>query len=168
MVLIGLPGAGKSTVAPILADLLGWRAVDLDDEIVRATGLTVAELFQRDGESAFRAMEARLTVELSSRAYLVVAPGGGWAAQPGSLEMLPAGTASVWLRVTPEEAIRRLRGSPVRRPLLAGPDPLAALSELAAQRNERYALADFTVDVDGLSAAETARIISEWQRRSTS
>jgi shikimate kinase len=155
-------------VAPLLAERLGWRAIDLDQEIRRATGRDIAELFQKDGESAFRAMEARLTVELSSQPDLVLAPGGGWAAQPGSIEALPAGTATVWLRVDPAEAIRRLRGSPVQRPLLSGPDPLGALRALAAQRNSRYALADFVVDVDGRSALETATIISEWLKRSPS
>jgi shikimate kinase len=113
-------------------------------------------------------MEARLTVELSSGSDLVLATGGGWAAQPGSLEALPSGTATVWLRVSVAEAIRRLRGSPGQRPLLAGPDPLAALSALAEQRNARYALADLTIDVDDRTAAEAAGTISAWLRRSTS
>jgi shikimate kinase len=168
VVLVGLPGAGKSTVAHVLAERLGWRAVDLDDEIVRRTGRTVADLFERDGESAFRAMESRLTAELSSQSQLVLAPGGGWAARPGSLEALPPGTATVWLRVSPEEAIRRLRGSPVRRPLLGDADPLAALRRLAQHRNERYALANVTIDVDDRSADETATLIGEWLKRSTS
>jgi shikimate kinase len=167
VVLIGLPGAGKSTVGPILARRLGWQCLDLDHEIMRRTGRTVAELFHADGEAAFRAMESRLTVELSSLPERVLAPGGGWAAQPGALESLPAGTAVVWLRIAPEEAIRRLRGSSVDRPLLSGPDPLANLRALARQRTERYARADLTVDVDGLAAAETAEIITEWLRRST-
>lgn len=140
----------------------------MDEQIVRETGLTVAQLFEQQGESAFRQLEARLTARLSSQANLVLAPGGGWAAQPGSLEGLPPGSAVVWLRVSPEEAIRRLGGSPVQRPLLAGPDPLGALRDLAAHRAERYALADLTVDVDGRSAAATVDIILEWLERSTS
>jgi shikimate kinase len=166
-VLVGLPGAGKSTVAPLLAARVGWRCIDFDREIMDRTGHSVAELFRREGEAAFRAWEARLTAELCSLPNVVLAPGGGWAAQPGSLEALPAGTAVIWLRVSPEEAIRRLGGSPLERPLLAGPDPLAALSTLAEQRRERYERADFVVDVDGRSAAATAEIISEWLKRRT-
>jgi shikimate kinase len=167
-VLVGLPGAGKSATGPLVAARLGWRCVDVDREIARRTGRSIAELFQTEGESAFRAMEARLTVELSSLSELVLVPGGGGAAQPGLLESLPAGSALVWLRVSPEEAVRRLRGSPERRPLLAGPDPLAAMRALARQRTERYAHADLAVDVDGRSAAEIAETITEWLERSTS
>jgi shikimate kinase len=140
----------------------------VDREIVRQTGRTIAELFQTDGEKSFRAMESRLTAELSSVSGLVLAPGGGWAAQPGTLSGLPPETAVVWLRVSPEEALRRLRGSPEQRPLLAGPDPLGAMQALAEQRRHAYERADLTVDVDGRSAAETADMISAWLNRSTS
>jgi shikimate kinase len=166
-VLVGLPGAGKSTVGRMLASRLGWTFTDIDEEIVDRTGATVPELFTR-GEAAFRELEARLTAELSSLTHTVLAPGGGWAAQPGSLEALPAGTPVVWLRVSPDEALRRLRGSPIPRPLLAGADPLAVLHELAQQRTERYARADLIVDVDGRAAAEIAEEITEWLQRSTS
>jgi shikimate kinase len=167
-VLIGLPGSGKTTVGADLADRLGWRFVDVDAEITRNSGRPIADLFRSDGESAFRAMELRLTVELCSESRIVVAPGGGWAAQPGSLDRLPAGTATVWLRVSPEEAIRRLGGSPQDRPLLSGADPLGALRKLALERHEHYSRANLAVDVDGLAAADISRTIIEWLRRSTS
>jgi shikimate kinase len=167
IVLVGLPGAGKSSVGRIVAAALGWRFIDLDAEIVRRTGRSIAELFRSDGEAAFRALERDLTVELCSGSRLVLAPGGGWAAQPGLLEQLPERSAVVWLQVSPAEAIRRLRGSPQDRPLLAGPDPLAALDALAQHRTESYARADLTVTVDGRSAADVAETITEWLRRST-
>ena len=168
VVLIGLPGAGKSAVGRLLAERLDWAFVDVDAVITAQTGLSIADLFHRDGESAFRAMELRLTAALSSEPATVLAPGGGWAAQPGTLEALPAGTAVVWLRVSVEEAIQRLRGSPEQRPLLAGPDPAAALQALAGSREHRYALADLAVDVDGRTPAEVADTIVEWLRRNTS
>ena len=165
-VLIGLPGAGKTTVGTLLARALGWRFIDIDAEIERTTGRTIAELFQTEGEPAFRAMELRLTAELSSGAQAVLAPGGGWAAQPGAFESLPPCTATVWLRVTPEEAIRRLGGSQ-NRPLLAGADPVGRLRQLGRERNEYYERADLVVDVDGRSAEDVSRIISAWLRRSS-
>jgi shikimate kinase len=165
-VLIGLPGAGKTTVGRDLAEQLGWRFVDVDSEIVRLSGRSIADMFRTDGEKAFRAMELRLTAELSSGSRIVVAPGGGWAAQPGAIDGLPAGTGTVWLRVSPEEAIRRLGGSPQDRPLLAGADPLGALRQLAHERQEHYSRANLVVDVDGLAAADISRTISEWLRRS--
>jgi shikimate kinase len=168
VVLIGLPGAGKSATGARLAERLGWAFADVDALIVAQTGRTVAELFQTDGESAFRAMETRLTAALSSQPATVLAPGGGWAAQPGTLESLPAHAVVVWLRVSPDEAIRRLRGSPEERPLLAGPDPVSAIRALAETREERYALADLVVDVDGRSVEDVVEIISEWLRRNTS
>jgi len=167
-VLIGLPGAGKSSVGAALARDLGWRFVDIDSEIMRITGRSVADVFRSDGEAAFRAMEARLTAELSSQAEVVLAPGGGWAARPGALEALPAGTVTVWLRVSPEEAIRRLGGSPLERPLLAGADPLDTVRRLSLVRNEYYSRADLHVDVDGRATEEISRTISEWLRRNIS
>lgn len=166
--MVGLPGAGKSTVGRALAERLGWSFVDVDDEIVAATGQTVAELFTDRGEAEFRVLESQLTAELSSRDRVVLAPGGGWAAQPGSLESLPAGTVVVWLEVSPAEALRRLRGSTVQRPLLAGSDPLAALARLAEQRSDRYRQAQLSVSADGRSAADIALEIHTWLERSTS
>lgn len=166
--LVGLSGAGKSTIAPLLAERLGWRCADVDAEIEREAARSISELFALEGEAAFRAREARLTAGLSSGSHLVLAPGAGWAAQPGSLESLPAGTAVVWLRTAPQLAMERLQRQDAGRPLLAGTDPLAALVALAEQRHERYARADLTVDVDGRATCDIVEIIAQWLERSTS
>lgn len=168
IVLVGLPGSGKSTVGPVLARLLDWSFVDVDGVVVERTGSPIPDLFRDLGEAGFRELESRLTVELSSRSRCVLAPGGGWAAQPGSLESLPAGTLVVWLRVTPDEALRRLGGTPASRPLLAGADPLAAIRELDRLRTGRYAHADLIVDVDNRTSDAIATEICEWLESSTS
>jgi shikimate kinase len=151
----------------LLAARLGWSFTDVDAAIVAGTGTPVAELFRTRGEAAFRELESRLTAQLCSLDGVVIAPGAGWAAQPGSLDALPLGTAVVWLRVSPAEALGRLRGSPETRPLLAGDDPDAALRALDASRTPSYARSDLVIDVDDRTAAEIAEVITEWLHRRT-
>jgi shikimate kinase len=130
--------------------------------------MSVAELFRQHGEADFREMEARLTAALCSLPEIVVAPGAGWAALPGALEGLPADTTVVWLRIEPEEALRRLGHATEERPLLAGTDPLSALAGLAERRTQHYDKADLVIDVGGRAVDEIARTIVEWLKRSTS
>lgn len=143
IVLIGLPGAGKSTVGPIMAVRLGWMFVDLDVEIENATGLQVAEIFLRQGEAGFRKIEHELTLRLASELHLILAPGGGWAVH----NTLP-GALTVWLKVDPQVAIVRMGESANVRPLLQ-PDPLEKLNGLLAIREQFYAQADVTIDTNG-------------------
>ena len=88
LVLIGLPGAGKSTVGRLLAERLETHWTDIDPVIERATGLSIAELFAEEGEAAFRAREHQAVIEALLLPPHVVTPGGGWAAEPGNLEAL--------------------------------------------------------------------------------
>lgn len=158
--LLGFMGAGKSTIGPLVAERLGWRFIDVDQEIMRQEGMTIAELFRTRGEEAFRALENRLTAGLSCHARTVLAPGGGWVLRPGALDSLPDSACTVWLRVSPEEAVRRLRGTLDDRPLLAGADPLAQARELLAQREPLYARAHHIVDVDARAPEDVARQIA--------
>lgn len=135
IVLIGLMGAGKSTIGKQLAAQLGWAFADLDQRIEVEAGRSVPDFFAHLGESAFRRLEQQLTTELLSKAGQVLAPGGGWAVH--RKEPIPAETAVFWLEVSPEEAVRRLAHAPFR-PLLAG-DPLERARSLALERNEVYA-----------------------------
>ena len=169
VLLVGLPGAGKSAVGRELAAALGWDFADVDAELVRRTGLSVAGYFERHGETAFREAEARLTAELCSRDRLVLAPGGGWIAQAGTFEALPPGTAVVWLQVSPAEASRRLAADgDVVRPLLQAGDPAATVAALLAARRSRYALAHLALAVDGRRTADLTRDIVEWLTTSIS
>ena len=159
VVLVGISGAGKSTVGPLLAKRLGWRFIDFDEEIVRTAGRSIAEIFRTDGEAAFRALERRLTRELSSVADTVVAPGGGWITDSDALAGLPRSARVIWLRVSPEEAVRRLQQSPVERPLLAGPDPAARAREILLRREPLYQQAHHTIDVDARAPEAIVREI---------
>ena len=159
IVLLGMMAAGKTAVGAALADRLGWRHVDLDREVERAAGRSVAALFAAEGEAAFRAMEARATRVLAGEAGLVLSPGGGWITTAGLLEALGPGTFSVWLRVAPEEAVRRAAATPGERPLLAGPDPLGAVRRLLAEREPLYARADLALRTDRRTVDDLAETI---------
>lgn len=162
VVLVGLPGAGKSTVGRILADLLGWQLVDLDHEIEAEVGLTVAEIFQRMGETYFRVLEADLTNRLTSRHQVVFAPGGGWITNPALPEILPADSLMVWLKVNPHTALIRLRATGVARPLLQVEDAQRRIQQLLEERSPLYERADVSFDTDDIEPHQVADRIYEW------
>lgn len=155
VVLVGFMGAGKTTVGRQLAGRLGWRFVDADDEVERRAGRPIAEFFAADEEPAFRAMEAEVVTDLvTTDERRVVATGGGWAADPERVRSLPPTARAVWLRVSPEVAVRRASGEgrahpePVR-PLLEVDDPLEAARSLLAARRPGYAAAGTKIETDG-------------------
>lgn len=162
VVLVGLPGAGKSTVGQILADLLGWPLIDLDRAIEAEVGLTVAEIFQRMGEPYFRQLEADLTNRLTSRHQVVFAPGGGWITNPALVELLPANSLLVWLKVDPQTALTRLRASGVTRPLLQVEDAQRRIEQLLAERSSFYERADVSFDTHDIDPQDVADRIYEW------
>lgn len=156
LVLVGLPGAGKSTVGQQLAARLGRTFVDCDAELERRRGMTVAELFALCGEPAFRAAEAELSGELAQTAEaLVIAPGGGWVANPAAVATLRPAGRIIYLRVSPPTAVQRMGSEVERRPLLAGDDPTASLVQLLSHRGALYMLADLVLDSEALTVDET-------------
>ena len=159
LVLVGFMGAGKSTVGPMVARALGWDFVDLDDDIAARRGRHPAEIIRRDGIERFRELESKAARELLRRERLVLAMGGGWAAQPGHMASLRRDSLSVWLKVTPAVALARIRGSATSRPLLAGPDPHAAAATLLRRRTTHYRRSAITIETDGRSPDEVAREI---------
>ncbi len=160
ILLVGFMGAGKSSVGPPLAQALGWRFVDVDDRIEEMEDATVAEIFQRRGEKYFRAVESAVVSEILGKDRVVIATGGGWAAQRGRLAALPSGTVSIWLQVSAAEAIGRVKDQPGRRPLLDTEDPLDEARKLLAVRSMEYAEADAEVDTDGRTLDDvTARVL---------
>jgi shikimate kinase len=160
-VVVGLMGAGKSTVAKLLATQLGWDVVDTDEIVEQQVGVTVAEMFDAEGEGAFREAESEAISALSSRARPFVASlGGGAVVRPQNRAAARRLGTVVWLRARPETLAARV-GNGEGRPLLAaragGAGPYERLARLAAERGPLYEqVADVVVDVDELSAAEVA------------
>ncbi len=159
IVLVGLPGAGKSTVGAMVAERLGWRFVDLDAAIERTAGRSVPEIFAREGETGFRARERLATQELAASPHTVISPGAGWMVDPVNREILGTGTVVVHLAVSPVVAAARLADAPGSRPLLAGGDPVRALENLLVAREATYLQANHTVTVDSMTPDEVASII---------
>lgn len=144
LILIGLPGSGKTTVGHRAAELLRTAFTDIDQIVVSAAGMPVAELFTAQGEPQFRRIERAAMDGAMAAPPHVIAPGAGWAAEPGNLEA--AGDALlVYLRILPAAAADRLRGD-ATRPLLAGGDPEHRIGELLAKRETWYRRAGTEVD----------------------
>ena len=167
VVLLGFMAAGKTETGAALARLLGWTHVDLDHEIERRAVMRVADIFATHGEARFREMETEATRDVAARSGVVLSPGGGWITRARNLEILGAETLSVWLKVSPEEAVRRAGATPGERPLLAGPDPLAAARRLLEAREPLYAAAGLHVSTEGRTPAEVADIIADELRART-
>lgn len=164
LVLIGLPGAGKSTLGRKAARQLEVEFLDLDAEIERVERRTVGEIFAAEGEDYFRARERALTASLRSRPSMVLAPGGGWAAQPGNAALLRPPGRIIYLRVSARTAVRRMGLGVQRRPLLAGPDPVATLEALLERRAAVYATADAVVETEHRTQQQIVAAVCEVAR----
>lgn len=144
IVLVGLMGAGKTTVGRRLAKRLGVAFVDSDEEIERAADRSIAEMFDRYGEPSFRDGERRVLRRLIDGEPKVIATGGGAFMDADTRALIGERCVSVWLDADPEVLAERVtrRGG---RPLLAGKEPVAALRALAERRNAFYAEADLHI-----------------------
>ncbi len=141
---------GKTTIGKAAAKQLGRQFLDFDKEIERRAGMDVREIFRLRGEEHFRAMEFALTEELSTTGGMVLSPGGGWITQEKSVELLRPAGRIIYLRASPEAVARRLRRVETR-PLLAGRDPVVALTELYQKRRALYETADAVLDTERLA-----------------
>jgi shikimate kinase len=161
LVLIGLPGAGKTTVGRMLAERLHAPFVDVDAVIARKESKPIPMIFAEHGEAAFRAMEQREVGVALDGEPAVIAPGGGWAAQPGSMEGARERAFIVYLKARAETATKRAEPEG-NRPTLSGEDPLDRMRTLLRDREAAYKLAHATVETDRLTAeqvtAELARL----------
>ena len=161
LILVGLPGVGKTTVGSAVADCLGWHFLDFDVEIERREGVPVSDIFAGQGEARFRELERELTAELADLEPSVVAPGGGWITNPGVVALVRPIGSIIYLRARPETVLRRMGASRDTRPLLRGSDPAKALAELLAAREAAYSAADYVIDTDLLDPQQVIDKIAE-------
>jgi len=170
--LVGMMGAGKSTLAGLLAKRLHLEALDTDDAVEAEAGQRIAGIFAGQGESAFRCMERGAVLRLAGRSA-VIAVGGGALTQPELAERIGESGAVIYLRARPETLARRV-GDGAGRPLLEDSrgdrDGLhARLSKLLAQREPMYLrCADFSVDTDGRTPEALAEEIAQWLQQEAS
>ena len=146
VVLVGLMGAGKSSIGRRLAQRLGVPFVDADAEIEAAAGTSISDIFARHGERAFRDGERRVIARLLDGPPHVLATGGGAFMDEETRAQIRAGATSVWLRASLETLARRLEKSHQQRPLLAKGDLRTNLAGLMDERYPTYAGADLVVD----------------------
>jgi 3-dehydroquinate synthetase/shikimate kinase len=146
VVLVGLPGSGKTAIGRRLANRHGASFVDLDDWIEETAGRRIPEIFAEDGEPAFRRLEREAVAALGPadpdpEVRRVISPGGGSVVDPRNRWLLYRGRVPIWLEVRPEVLAQRLRRSPTIRPLVHGPDPLGRIRKLATARERFYGAA---------------------------
>lgn len=164
--LIGLRGAGKSTLGRRVARALKLPFFELDRLIEREAGLGLGEIFALHGEAYYRRLERRvLSRFLSSGGPAVLATGGGVVTDAASFELLQRRALTFWLRARPEEHLQRVAAQGDRRPMAGRADPLAELKSLLREREPLYGQAHHTIDTSRLSAAKAADTIVRLARQ---
>jgi shikimate kinase len=137
IILVGLMGAGKTSVGKALARILGKNFMDTDQELERTTGVKVPVIFEIEGESGFRARESKILAELVRLRNVVLATGGGAVLAKENRDLLAANGTVIYLRAPVRSLIKRTRHDR-SRPLLQVPDPAARLNALYEQRDPLY------------------------------
>ena len=157
-------GSGKTTTGRSLAARLGWQFADLDSEIEKAAGRSVAKIFEDEGETAFRKRETEALrgILADADAPLVLALGGGTLMAEENRELVRRHCRCVWLKASPEALSDRLAREAEGRPLLAGQDLRTRVATLLASREQTYReAADVAVDTDGVDQEEIVKKIIE-------
>ena len=169
--LVGFMATGKTSVGKILAQRLGRPLVDADQEIQRRAGKSIPQIFQDDGEAAFRRLESSVLQELCSGSGRVIAAGGGTFVEPGNRQRLLHSGRVICLAARPETIHRRLNqessvssaggdeASQLDRPMLAGENTLERITELLVQRSAAYAQAHHTVETDDFTPEQVAQTV---------
>ena len=166
----GFSGTGKTTVSGLVAERMGWTFVDIDDEIVRATGKSIEEVFRSEGELRFREMESKAISRVADGEHQVISTGGGIVVSEHNRRLLESSGIVVCLEARSETIHRRLSkesdesAASVVRPILIADDMLTRISLLKAERQSQYAQAHWVVDTDYLTPDEVAdEVIIGWR-----
>jgi len=162
--LVGFMGTGKTTVGRAVAHQLGYALLDSDHEIERQQGKTIPEIFAKDGEAAFRAMERAFVEGGHAATGTVVACGGGLVVQPGMLELLKSKGVIICLHASLETILRRTQGNK-NRPLLDVEDPMDRIRVLYAAREPIYKRAGSIILTDGRTLADIVQHVLRTYRR---
>jgi shikimate kinase len=164
ILLVGLPGSGKSTVGKLVAEALGADVIDIDSLLVREMGKPVSQIFGMVGEARFRQMERDAVNAAQAREPCVIVPGGGWAAQPGQLQAAKQQSLIIYLKCSATTATKRSEQGETR-PLLAGADPGQRMRALVEEREAFYLQADHKVDADYSAAEAVAAAVMDLARQ---
>jgi XRE family transcriptional regulator, aerobic/anaerobic benzoate catabolism transcriptional regulator len=160
--LIGLRGAGKSTLGKMLAKKIGWNFVELNKEIEAQNGLSVAEIIALYGQEGFRRLEqAALTQLLARKELTVLATGGGIVSEPVTFDLILSSFYTIWLKAKPEEHMARVRKQGDLRPMADDRSAMAELRNILVSREPLYARASAVVDTAGLSVDAAAAKLTE-------
>jgi shikimate kinase len=160
--LVGFSGSGKSTIARLIGEKLRWPACDLDEVIAERSGMTIPEIFLKEGESGFRLREAEALSEVSSVGPFVIATGGGIVVRPENQTFMASKGWIICLEARPQTLLARIQrqvkesNSNTIRPMLDGVQPLDQILALKHSRQSAYALADWTVHTDRLTGEQVA------------
>ena len=158
IVLVGFMGTGKTSIGRRLSTQLRMRYVDTDDVIERDSGRRISEIFEVDGEAAFRELESEAVLKVSKLYNYVISTGGGVVLKEANMVELKRNGIVFCLTATPEEIYRRVRHQS-HRPLLQTPDPLTKINSMLEERHSYYAKADYMVETTGRSFGEVMAYI---------
>ena len=170
IILVGFMASGKSVVGEVLSRLAGMPLLDADEEIEWRAGKPIRQIFEEDGEAAFRELERAVIAEFCAGAGQVIAAGGGAFVDAGNRDAMLAGGMVFCLSARPETILERLSQEPADgveatgadgRPMLAGDDVKSRVESLLEQRADAYAQAHHTIETDGLTPEQAARRILE-------